>query len=318
MEIEKIVNNFIENDIKTNIDERSKYLTLLPALISTDSKEIFKDKLSEAVNHVDKESLKEAVYQTVPYLGFGKVYPFLVITEEVLGKTEEASITNNDNRYSKGLETQYNLFGKETIDNLDKYLNGNLINYTLEEISKIDGYETTYSSDTFTIVNNHRILTVTKTVDKTTVNPGDTLTYTITVSNDSDVEANDIVLVDNLDTNLEFISSEGGVYDLSTHTVIYKIDALNPNEKKIFTLVTRVKDDVTSGTAINNTALVLGNDNDEEVPSNEVTTTVEEPPKDEVIEIVNPETSDNINIIYLTALVDMLLLGFFVRRKREN
>lgn len=207
---------------------------------------------------------------------------------------------------------------KETIDNLNKYLNGNLINYTLEEISKIDGYETTYSSDTFTIVNNHRILTVTKTVDKTTVNPGDTLTYTITVSNDGDVEANDIVLVDNLDTNLEFISSEGGVYDPSTHTVIYKIDALNPNEKKTFTLVTRVKDDVTSGTTINNTALVLGNDNDEEVPSNEVTTTVVEPPKDEVIEIVNPETSDNINIIYLTALVDMLLLGFFVRRKREN
>ena len=206
---------------------------------------------------------------------------------------------------------------KATIDNLNKYLNGNLINYTLEEISKIDGYETTYSSDTFTIVNNHRILTVTKTVDKTVVNPGDTLTYTITVSNDGDVEANDIVLVDELNTNLEFISSEGGVYDSSTHTVIYKIDALNPNEKKTFTLITKVKDDVTSDTTINNTALVLGNDNDEEVPSNEVTTTVEEPPKDEVIEIVNPETSDNINIIYLTALIDMLLLGFFVRRKKE-
>ena len=116
MEVDYIVNNFISNDIKTNIDDRSKYLTLLPALISTNSKEIFKDKLSEAVNHVDKESLKEAVYQTVPYLGYGKVYPFLVITEEVLGKTEDASTTNNDNRYSKGLETQYNLFGKENID----------------------------------------------------------------------------------------------------------------------------------------------------------------------------------------------------------
>ena len=116
MEVEDIVNNFISNDIKTNIDDRSKYLTLLPALISTNSKEVFKDKLMEAVNCVDKESLKEAVYQTVPYLGFGKVYPFLVITEEVLGKTEDASTTNNDNRYSKGLETQYNLFGKENID----------------------------------------------------------------------------------------------------------------------------------------------------------------------------------------------------------
>ncbi len=206
---------------------------------------------------------------------------------------------------------------KATIDNLNKYMNGNLINYTLEEISKIAGYETTYSSDTFTIVNNHRMLTVTKTVDKTTVNPGDTLTYTITISNDGDVEANDVVLVDKLDTNLEFISSLGGVYDTSTHTVTYTIDTINANEKKTFTLVTRVKDDVTSDTTIKNTALVLGNDNDEEVPSNEVTTTVVEPPKDEVGEIVNPNTSDNVNILLLTGLVDMLLLGFFVKRKKE-
>ena len=116
MEIENIVNNFINNDIKSNLDEGGKYLTLLPALISTNSKEIFKDKLSEAVNHVDKESLKESIYQTVPYLGYGRVYPFLVIAKEVLGKTDEASTTTNDNKYSKGLETQYNLFGKGNID----------------------------------------------------------------------------------------------------------------------------------------------------------------------------------------------------------
>ncbi len=116
MEIEIIVNNFINNDIKSNLDERSKYLTLLPALISTNSKEIFKDKLSEAITHVDKESLKEAVYQTVPYLGYGKVYPFLVIAEEVLGKIDSASTTTNEDRYFKGLETQYDLFGKENID----------------------------------------------------------------------------------------------------------------------------------------------------------------------------------------------------------
>ena len=41
MKVDYIVNNFINNDIKTNIDDRSKYLTLLPALISTNSKEIF-------------------------------------------------------------------------------------------------------------------------------------------------------------------------------------------------------------------------------------------------------------------------------------
>ena len=74
MEIENIVNNFINNDIKSKLDKRDKYLTLLPALISTNSKEVLKDKLMEASKKVDKESLKEAVYQTVPYLGYGKVY----------------------------------------------------------------------------------------------------------------------------------------------------------------------------------------------------------------------------------------------------
>lgn len=116
MEIDNIVNNFINNDIKTNIDDRNKYLTLLPALIATDSKEIFKDKLVEASKKVDKESLKEAIYQTVPYLGYGKVYPFLKIMDEVLGEIVSAATTSNDNRYDKGLEMQYNLFGKENIE----------------------------------------------------------------------------------------------------------------------------------------------------------------------------------------------------------
>ena len=116
MEIDNIVNNFINNDIKTNIDDRNKYLTLLPALIATDSKEIFKDKLVEASTKVDKESLKEAIYQTVPYLGYGKVYPFLKIMDEVLGEIVSAATTSNDNRYDKGLEMQYNLFGQENME----------------------------------------------------------------------------------------------------------------------------------------------------------------------------------------------------------
>ena len=116
MEIDNIVNNFINNDIKTNIDDRNKYLTLLPALIATDSKEIFKDKLVEASKKVDKESLKEAIYQTVPYLGYGKVYPFLKIMDEVLGEIVSAATTSNDNRYDKGLEMQYNLFGQENME----------------------------------------------------------------------------------------------------------------------------------------------------------------------------------------------------------
>ena len=116
MEIEKVVNNFIEQDIESKLDQRVKYLTLLPALIATDSKELFQEKLKEAREEVDKESLKEAVYQTIPYLGYSKVYSFLSLTEEVLGESKSGTVTTKKNRYEEGLKVQYEIFGQENID----------------------------------------------------------------------------------------------------------------------------------------------------------------------------------------------------------
>lgn len=116
MEIEKVVNNFIEQDIESKLDQRVKYLTLLPALIATDSKELFQEKLKEARKEVDKESLKEAVYQTIPYLGYSKVYSFLSLTEEVLGESKSGTVTTKENRYEEGLKVQYEIFGQENID----------------------------------------------------------------------------------------------------------------------------------------------------------------------------------------------------------
>ena len=202
---------------------------------------------------------------------------------------------------------------KEQISGLDKYFNGELINYTLSEISKIAGYETTYSSDTFTIVNNHEIISVTKTVDKKQVRPGEILTYTITVSNDGDVDADNIVVVDKLNENLEFISSAEGVYDPSTHTVTYDINSILAGDKKTFILTVKVSENVTEDISIGNIALVLGDDG-EEVPSNEVITKVEVPPTDEAFE--NPETSDDISIILLTGILNTMMLGYLIIRKR--
>lgn len=202
---------------------------------------------------------------------------------------------------------------RSIVSNLDKNENGELIKYTLEEITKIDGYETTYSDDTFTIVNSHRILTITKIVDNEQANPGDTLTYTIIVSNDGDCIAKDVVVTDTLDFNLEFVSSDG-IYDEETRVVTYAIPAIMPNEKVEFKIVVYVKEGVANNTVIKNTAVILGNENDEEVTSNEVTTLVEEPLIGEVV--VNPDTSDNIYIVYITLIASILLLGFSVLKKR--
>lgn len=217
------------------------------------------------------------------------------------GKVIKTIYLSNDNNW------------QEQINGLDKYFNGELIEYTLSEISKIVGYETTYSSDTFTIVNNHKIISVTKEVDKKQAKPGEILTYTITVSNDGDVDAENIVVVDKLNENLEFISSAEGIYDSSTHTVTYNIDSLLAGDKKTFILTVKINENVKEDTYIGNVALVLGDDG-EDVPSNEVITKVEVPPTDEVFE--NPETSDDISLILLTGILNTMMFGYLIIRKR--
>lgn len=160
---------------------------------------------------------------------------------------------------------------------------------------------------------NHKIISVTKEVDKKQAKPGEILTYTITVSNDGDVDAENIVVVDKLNENLEFISSTEGIYDSSTHTVTYNINSLLAGDKKIFILTVKINENVKEDTYIGNVALVLGDDG-EDVPSNEVITKVEVPPTDEAFE--NPETSDDISIILLTGILNTMMFGYLIIRKR--
>ena len=113
--------------------------------------------------------------------------------------------------------------------------------------------------------------------------------------------------------NLEFISSAEGIYDSSTHTVTYNIDSLLAGDKKTFILTVKINENVKEDTYIGNVALVLGDDG-EDVPSNEVITKIEVPPTDEVFE--NPETSDDISLILLTGILNTMMFGYLITRKR--
>ena len=115
MEIEKIVKNFIEQDIHCNLDLKIQTFVLLTCFVATDSKELFQEKLMEAAQKYEKESLKEVIYQLTPYLGYGRIYPFLVLTEEILGQTKDAKTVTNETRYQKGLEVQGEIVGKEAL-----------------------------------------------------------------------------------------------------------------------------------------------------------------------------------------------------------
>ena len=64
-----------------------------------------------------------------------------------------------------------------------------------------------------------------KSVDVENPNFGDTVTYTVTVTNNGIVDAKNVVVVDHLDKGLKyFSSSNNGVYDAATHTVTWIVD----------------------------------------------------------------------------------------------
>ena len=64
-----------------------------------------------------------------------------------------------------------------------------------------------------------------KSVDVENPNFGDTVTYTVTVTNNGIVDAKNVVVVDHLDKGLKYVSSSNnGVYDAATHTVTWIVD----------------------------------------------------------------------------------------------
>ena len=64
-----------------------------------------------------------------------------------------------------------------------------------------------------------------KSVDVENPNFGDTVTYTVTVTNNGVVDAKQVVVVDHLDKGLKYVSSShNGVYDEASHTVTWVVD----------------------------------------------------------------------------------------------
>ena len=64
-----------------------------------------------------------------------------------------------------------------------------------------------------------------KTANTTNTNYGDDVTYSVIVTNDGDVDAKDVIIVDQLGSDLKYVSSsDGGVWDEKTNTVTWIID----------------------------------------------------------------------------------------------
>lgn len=109
---------FDEVASRDDIDERTRYLCILAALMGCQGIDLFRETVPAALAAgVTPVELKEVVYQGVDYLGMGRVYPFALAASEALDELgivqplEPRSTTTRETRLAAGSQAQVEIFG---------------------------------------------------------------------------------------------------------------------------------------------------------------------------------------------------------------
>ena len=102
-----------------DLDGKTRFMAILATLLGCQGSDEFRAMLPAAINFgVTPVEIKEIVYQAVAYLGIGRVFPFLKITNEV---REEQGVelplpgqatTTTENRRETGTQAQVDIFGE--------------------------------------------------------------------------------------------------------------------------------------------------------------------------------------------------------------
>ena len=95
------------------------------------------------------------------------------------------------------------------------------------------------------------------------VKPGEELTYTIKVTNTSDVDTEKVVVEDTIPANTIFVKADNGGA-LEENKVVWKDQVIKAGETNTYTLTVKVGEDVKLGTIIENTAIVDGSESNKE------------------------------------------------------
>jgi len=126
-ELIEIFDNFAFDEVLQHgsLDIRVRLMTQLAALIACQALREFRVMLGAALTvGVTPVEAKEIVYQSVPYVGMGKVFDFIHATNEVLTERGVAlplpgqSTTHPADRAEKGLAIQKRIIGADVVDRL--------------------------------------------------------------------------------------------------------------------------------------------------------------------------------------------------------
>lgn len=124
-EFHEIFKNFAYDEVLkySTLTEKETVLVTLASLIACQSPKAFKKILLSALNkYITPEEIKELLYQSVPYVGFGRAHNFFGVVIKVFDKKgielplENRSNTTSENRHQKGREIQEKYFGSENIN----------------------------------------------------------------------------------------------------------------------------------------------------------------------------------------------------------
>lgn len=108
----------VVNEDGQQLPGETRYLAILATLIGCGGVDAYEEILPRAMeNGVTPVMVKECVYQTVDYLGYGRMLPFLNATNDVFSRSGIAlplpgqATTTMENRLEKGVAAQAAIFG---------------------------------------------------------------------------------------------------------------------------------------------------------------------------------------------------------------
>ena len=114
---------FGEVPASDDLDDRTRMMAILAALIGAQAIDLFKAMAKGAFNvGVTSVEMKELVYQSTPYVGMGRMLPFLYAVNELLEHRlvslplESQATTTEDTRLEAGAQKQVDLFGEDMAD----------------------------------------------------------------------------------------------------------------------------------------------------------------------------------------------------------
>lgn len=120
-EFTELFENFAFDEVVNSdgLDGKTRFTAILAALIGCQGIDEYKVILPAALNFgVTPVEIKEVVYQSVAYLGIGRAFPFLKVTNEILTEQgvklplESQAATTLETRLEKGEQAQTDIFGE--------------------------------------------------------------------------------------------------------------------------------------------------------------------------------------------------------------